>query len=329
MTAETNGQPGLKAEYFDNPDLKGAPVLTRTERNVNFRRAPRGIVGELSVGFPDKTVAERWTGYYVPKSAGEHDIFVESTGEDGGSFRLSLDDKVVLDNWTTHPAMVNYATLALDARPHKIVLEHRGRSQWLGGRLRLGVVRRGAAVDPQAKALAAKADVVVVAAGFDPETESEAADRTFRLPPGQDELIREMAAANRNTIVVLTSGGGADMSAWLERVPALVAAWYPGQEGGTARRGSPARRREPFGPPARHVRAPLGGQPRARELLPGRLIRSASSIRKASSSATAATRRTARRRSSRSATASPTRSFNTATSPSNPPAARPSKSLST
>ncbi|HZB44465.1 MAG TPA: glycoside hydrolase family 3 C-terminal domain-containing protein, partial [Pyrinomonadaceae bacterium] len=234
VTAAANGEPGLKAEYFDNPDLKGAPVITRTERNVNFRRAPRGIVGELSVGFPDRTVAERWTGYYVPKSAGEHDIFVESTGEDGGSFRLSLDDKVVLDNWTTHPAMVNYATLALDARPHKIVLEHRGRSQWLGGRLRLGVVRRGAAVDPQAKALAAKADVVVVAAGFDPETESEAADRTFRLPPGQDELIREMAAANRNTVVVLTSGGGAEMGAWLERVPALVAAWYPGQEGGTA-----------------------------------------------------------------------------------------------
>ncbi|HEX6624714.1 MAG TPA: glycoside hydrolase family 3 C-terminal domain-containing protein, partial [Pyrinomonadaceae bacterium] len=234
VTAETNGEPGLKAEYFDNGDLKGAPVITRTERQVNFRRAPRGIVGELSVGFPDRTVAERWMGYYVPKSAGEHDIFVESTGEDGGSFRLSLDDKVVLDNWTTHPAMVNYATLALDARPHKIVLEHRGRSQWLGGRLRLGVVRRGAAVDPQAKALAAKADVVIVAAGFDPETESEAADRTFRLPPGQDELIRELAAANRNTVVVLTSGGGADMAGWLERVPALVAAWYPGQEGGTA-----------------------------------------------------------------------------------------------
>jgi beta-glucosidase len=78
------------------------------------------------------------------------------------------------------------------------------------------------------------ADVVIVAVGFSPETESEGADRTFQLPPGQDELIQELAAANKNTIVVVTSGGGCDMSAWIERVPALIEAWYPGQEGGTA-----------------------------------------------------------------------------------------------
>ena len=43
-----------------------------------------------------------------------------------------------------------------------------------------------------------------------------------------------MAAANKNTIVVMTAGGGVDMNAWLDRVPALVHAWFPGQEGGTA-----------------------------------------------------------------------------------------------
>jgi beta-glucosidase len=89
-------------------------------------------------------------------------------------------------------------------------------------------------VREEAKQLAAKADVVVLAVGFDPETESEGADRTFQLPPGQDELIQEIAAANKNTIVVLTSGGSADTTAWLDRVPAFVEAWYPGQEGGAA-----------------------------------------------------------------------------------------------
>ena len=43
-----------------------------------------------------------------------------------------------------------------------------------------------------------------------------------------------MAAANKNTIVVMTSGGSVDMSAWVDRVPALLEAWYPGQQGGTA-----------------------------------------------------------------------------------------------
>jgi beta-glucosidase len=234
VTEAQGGQPGLKAEYFDNLDLKGAPVLARTEQHVNFRRASRGTVGERSVEFPPGTVAERWTGYYVPREAGEFDIAVEATGEDGGFFRLYLDDKLVLDNWATHRAMLNYTTLRLDARPHKVVLEHRGRSQWLGGRLGLSVLRRGSVVDPEAKALAARADAVVVAVGFDAETESEAADRTFRLPPGQDELIRELAAANKRTVVVVTSGGGVDMAGWVERVPAVVQGWYPGQEGGTA-----------------------------------------------------------------------------------------------
>ena len=82
--------------------------------------------------------------------------------------------------------------------------------------------------------MAATSNVVVVAAGFDPESESEGADRTFRLPPGQDELIREMSAANKNTIVLISAGGSVDMNEWLDRVPALVQAWYPGQKGGKA-----------------------------------------------------------------------------------------------
>src|SRR5207248_2469588 len=64
--------------------------------------------------------------------------------------------------------------------------------------------------------------------------ESEGADRTFRLPPGQERLIQDIAAANRNTIVVITSGGSVDMTSWLDRVPVVIETWYPGQEGGTA-----------------------------------------------------------------------------------------------
>jgi beta-glucosidase len=116
------------------------------------------------------------------------------------------------------------------------VLEHQGRPPQFGGgaRLRLGIVRQGQFVSQDAKNMAAKADAVVVAAGFDPETESEGADRTFALPPGQNELIQEMVSANKNTVVVVTSGGSVDMSSWVERVPAILEAWYPGQQGGTA-----------------------------------------------------------------------------------------------
>jgi beta-glucosidase len=237
-TAETNGQPGLKVETFDNAELSGAPVATRTDRHINFPGGPSpsdiaaGGFDFAALLVPHPT-SVRWSGYYTPQSAGTYEVFVHGSGELRG-LRLYLDDKLVIDNWQIAKALVTEVSVSLTAAPHKIVLEHyQTRRVWLP-RVQLGIARQDTLVDPATKALAAKADVVVVAAGFDPDTESEGADRTFALPPGQDKLIQEMAAANKHTIVVMTSGGSVDMNAWLDRVPALIEAWYPGQEGGTA-----------------------------------------------------------------------------------------------
>lgn len=226
-TEPVNGQPGLRTEYFKSNDLQGTPLATRTEQHINFRP---GIRTELPAG----SLSARWTGYYVVRDSGNYDIFVASSGEDGGYYRLYLDDKVVFDSWATARAAVGQARLALETGAHKIVLEQHGRSQWIGGRFQLGISRNGALVDAGTKKLAASADVVVIAAGFDPGSESEGADRTFSLPPGQEQLIQEIAAVNKNTIVALTSGGNVSMNGWLEQVPALIEMWYPGQEGGRA-----------------------------------------------------------------------------------------------
>ncbi len=75
---------------------------------------------------------------------------------------------------------------------------------------------------------------VVVSVGFDINTEKEDHDRTFNLPEGQDELIDFALMHNDNVIVVVYSGGGIDMSAWKDRVSAIIMGWYPGQEGGLA-----------------------------------------------------------------------------------------------
>jgi len=224
-TAGNNGHSGVSAEYFANKQLQGTPVVTRTEQHISL-----GI--DSKTNFPDGTQSSRWTGYFTPQSPGPHDVFVASTGEDGGFFRLYFDDKLIFDNWATSRALVSYTTLPLEAKPHKVILEQHGRGDWLGVRLQMGIVRQGNYVGADAKKLAANADAVVLAVGFDYASESEGADRTFGLPPGQDELIREIASANKNTIVVVTSGGNVDSNAWFDRVPAMLEAWYPGQEGG-------------------------------------------------------------------------------------------------
>ena len=87
--------------------------------------------------------------------------------------------------------------------------------------------------DDEKKAVA-QADVVIVAVGFFPKTESEGHDRTFTLPAGQDALVEQVVATNPRTIVLLTGGGGMDVSGWLDKVPAVLHLYYPGQEGGTA-----------------------------------------------------------------------------------------------
>ena len=225
-TAESNGQPGLKVEVFNSQDLSGPPAATRVDRNLNFGAG-------FPVGSsPGQGYSIRWTGYYTADSAGAFDVFVQAPGDRGG-IRVYVDDKVLIDGWQQTTALVTHTTLSLTSGPHKIILEQY-RTRPGGTRLRMGIARQGTLVDEDAKLLAAKADLVVVAAGFDAETESEGGDRTFRLPPGQDELIREMTKANKNTIVVLTSGGSVDMNSWLDSVPALIQVWYPGQEGGTA-----------------------------------------------------------------------------------------------
>lgn len=224
-TAASNGQAGIRVEYFAGDDLQGTPLSSRIEQYVN--------VGP-GQSRPESSRSDRWTGYYLPEHPGLYDIFVQSSGEDGGSYRLYVDGQLVFDNWKVNTAIVNSTSLQLEATAHKFVLEHHGRSRWLGTKLRLGVMRHDAIVDQQAKLLAVRADVVIVAVGFDHETESEAADRTFHLPAGQEQLIKEMEKANKNVIVVITSGGAVDMTSWLDSVPAVVEAWYSGQEGGHA-----------------------------------------------------------------------------------------------
>ncbi len=240
-TEAHNGQPGLKLETFHTIDLSGPPATSIVTAHINNAGLGRGenfaadpeIAALLSRRGPDQHgSSRRWTGYYVVDQPGSYIVALQATGE-GNNNRVYVDDKLIIDDWKIVRAIQPHVTLQLSAGPHKVVVEQSGRSA-SSGRLRLAIVEEDKVVDAKAKELAAKADVVVVAAGFDADSESEGGDRTFDLPFGQDELIREMAAANKKTIVAVTSGGNVDSTRWIERIPAYMETWYAGQEGGTA-----------------------------------------------------------------------------------------------
>src|SRR5262249_33667300 len=86
----------------------------------------------------------------------------------------------------------------------------------------------------RAAALARAPDVAVVVVGTTDEVESEGFDRdSLSLPGGQDDLVRAVAAANPRTVVVVNAGAPV-LLPWADEVPAILLAWFPGQEFGNA-----------------------------------------------------------------------------------------------
>ena len=230
---------GLTVDTFDNPEFKGKPLATRVELTANTGANPLDdldtseITADQMAAFMNVSAAPRfarWTGYYFARTPGDFLLFVQNQGK----YRLSVDGKTVIDHAEVPKFALAQRVLSFTPGPHKVVLEILGMPQFGEGQLKIGIAQQGTLVNQSAIDIAKKADAVIVAVGYDADIETEGADREFQLPPGQDELIEKIAAANPNTIVTVTAGGSVDASKWIDHVAALLQNWYPGQEGGTA-----------------------------------------------------------------------------------------------
>ena len=226
VTSPNDGKPGLVGEYFSDPSLNGHAVLTRVDEHVSFAWDRPTV---WPTGATPKSSA-RWTGFFIPPKDGDYRFVAFTYGLD--EYRLYLDGKLIFER-SAQMQPISIKSVRLE-EGHAYAV----RFDYVHGdhhaRVGLGVRRADQIIDPAVKTLAARADVAIVLAGFDPMTESEGYDRTFQLPLGQDDLINVVRAANKNTVVVLTSGGGIDMTRWIDRVPAVVETWYAGQEAGIA-----------------------------------------------------------------------------------------------
>ena len=217
---------GLAGEYFDNPQLQGAPRLTRTDARIDFR----WTLNSPGRGIPFDWYSVRWTGRITAPASGVSRLGVE--GNDG--YRFYLDDTLVLDNWQKRSFSTRVATVNLAPNStHAIRLEY---FETTGiARVKLiwdaGIVDESASAIAEAVATARTSDVAVIVAGLE---EGEFRDRAkLGLPGRQPELIEAVAATGKPTIVVLI-GGSAITMPWLDRADAVLDAWYPGEAGGDA-----------------------------------------------------------------------------------------------
>jgi beta-glucosidase len=228
LTTEGGSQAGLTVELYNNPELAGDPVqreVTQETELVWF--------GEVLPHVDARAFSVRLTGTLTVPTTQAYTFGLTSVGLS----RLSIDDRVLIDNWSMAQAgRENAVQLDLVAgEPHQLVVEYAPRADVNWRSLRLGAmpVISSTSIDEAAR-LAAASDVAIVVVGLTDEWESEGFDRPdMELPGDQVELITRVAAANPRTVVVLNVGSPITMD-WLEGVPAVVQAWYTGQEAGNA-----------------------------------------------------------------------------------------------
>jgi beta-glucosidase len=228
---------GLKADYFSSMTLDGSPVMSRVDAAVDFNWGDSGASQQL----PNK-YSVRWAGMLVPPESG--DYLLGFTGEDG--FRVWLDGDLVVEDWTLHrPANTATKQIHLEkGRTYSLKIEYFQNIRISEARL---IWSLPGGEDAQALDAARNADLVIAVMGLSPRIEGEemkvsaegfaGGDRTrIDLPAPQEQLLERVASAGKPTILVLTNGSAlaVNWAAANADVPAILEAWYPGGQGGTA-----------------------------------------------------------------------------------------------
>ena len=262
---------GLKTEYFATPDWTGRPVAVSTDHNIQAEWGDSLPVPEIhthvySVRWSG-TLAVPAAGHYT-FSVEPADAFPYSP-KDG--FRLTLDGKVLsegelrkpmdisgMGNFKSAPGaspsappIMNGGTPVVfsvdftDTNPHEFKLEYSHSGDQAGGGVYLKWAAPAQAQLDEAVAAAKQSDVVVAFVGLSPQLEGEempikidgfaGGDRTrIVLPAAQQNLLEAVAAAGKPVVVVLMSGSAVALPWAHEHAAAILEAWYPGIEGGTA-----------------------------------------------------------------------------------------------
>jgi beta-glucosidase len=228
-------QPGLMGEYFPNRSLSGTPVLTRTDARVDFE-----WWGSPANGIPADNFSVRWTGKLKVPVSGLYQLGV--SGDDG--FRLYLDGQLLVADWADHAARTLMKEVTLEAGRYYDLRVEFYESLVIASIKLLWQPPRGTFLN-QALETARQADAVVLVLGLSSKLEGEEmsleiegfqrGDRTdLGLPDVQEELLQAVQGLGKPTVLVLLSGSALAVNWADSQVDAILQAWYPGEEGGTA-----------------------------------------------------------------------------------------------
>ncbi len=243
------GSQGLKAEYFSNTNFSGKPVLTRVDPRIQFdwnSAVP-------APGVDMKAFAVRWTGTLTPPGPGDYSFTVSKPDcwpcEDKETYRVYLDGKSVLEGvigeYVRQGAPTTFQAHFTDQQPHAFRLEYVHESVLWAAGVTLNWQPPVEVLREEAVNVAKHSDVAVAFVGLSPDLEGEempihvpgfnGGDRTdIALPQAEQDLLEALAATGKPLVVVLVNGSALAVNWVQEHAAAILEAWYPGEEGGTA-----------------------------------------------------------------------------------------------
>lgn len=232
-----DGKPGFKAEYFNNTELKGTPVVSHVGPGLelNWQEGQSVIENIRAMNF-----SARFTSDYTAPETGE--IVFEVEGDDG--YRFFIDGKEQLEAWTRNRwGAKNVRIKTEKGRTYRLVLEFHQQQGKAGIALRTGKFQK---TDFKALANRVKdADAIIYVGGISPQLEGEemqvnepgfdGGDRTsIVLPAVQTETMKALKATRKPLIFVMMTGSAIALPWESENVPAIINSWYAGQSAGTA-----------------------------------------------------------------------------------------------
>ncbi len=235
--APAGGQGGLVGAYFPNVTFSGAPAFVRVDPLVDFGWRDASPLG----GPTTQPFSVRWTGALIPPVSGAYQVGVRGSS----GYRLLLDGQELLPLVINeHEADTRAAPVTLEAgRLYDVRLEYLNDGRDPQVQLLWAVPGQDWATP--ALEIARKAEVVVMVLGLSPALEGEdmpvsvegfaGGDRTdIALPRPQQALLEAIHALGKPVVLVLLNGSALAVD-WADaHVPAIVEAWYPGEEGGAA-----------------------------------------------------------------------------------------------
>lgn len=219
------GNRGLLGEYFNGPDLTGEPTFTRLDDRINFDWAITKPDGRIT----SHCFCVRWTGTVKSGRSFAGRIGISSRD----SMRLWVDGDLLADGWGREKsASVSIPFQFEQGKEYHIRLEYCRDAD--GAEVLFGF-RDAARETEEAVRVASDADAVIVALGDSERTCGEGIDRSeLGLPGRQEELLRAVYATGTPVVLVLQNGRPVTLEWESEHIPAILEAWYPGEQGGRA-----------------------------------------------------------------------------------------------